>query len=37
MQNYLDQQQKFFKRFYSWDRKGSEWTNFLTGAINAKR
>ena len=37
MQKYLDEQQKFYKRFYSWDRKGSEWTNFLTGAINAKR
>ena len=37
MQNYLDEQQKFYKRFYSWERKGSEWTNFLTGAIHAKR
>jgi len=37
MQKYLDEQQKFFKRFYSWERKGSEWTNFLTGAINVKR
>jgi glycosyltransferase involved in cell wall biosynthesis len=37
MQKYLDDQQKFYKKFYSWDRKGSEWTNFLTGAIHAKR
>ena len=37
MQKYLDEQQKFYKKFYSWDRKGSEWTNFLTGAIHAKR
>ena len=27
----------FYKKLYSWDRKGSEWTNFLTGAIHAKR
>ena len=37
MQKYLDEQQKFYKKFYSWDRKGSEWTNFLTGAVHAKR
>ena len=28
---------KFYNKFYNWDRKASEWTNFLTGAINAKR
>tara|TARA_Y100000004_G_scaffold86832_1_gene97320 strand:- start:846 stop:1775 length:930 start_codon:yes stop_codon:yes gene_type:complete len=37
MQKYLNEQQKFYKRFYSWDRKGSEWTNFLRGALNVKR
>jgi len=37
MQKYLDDQQKFYKKFYSWDRKGSEWTNFLTGAVHVKR
>jgi len=37
MQQYLDEQQKFYKKFYNWERKGSEWSNFLTGAIHAKR
>ena len=37
MQKYLNEQQKFYKRFYSWERKGSEWTNFLQGALNVKR
>ena len=36
MQKYLDDQQKFYKRFYSWERKGSEWTNFLKGALHAR-
>ena len=33
MQKYLNEQQKFYKKFYSWDRKGSEWENFLKGAV----
>ena len=37
IQNHLEEQQKFYKRFYSWEKKGMEWTNFLTGAIHAKR
>ena len=37
MQTYLEEQQKFYKKFYSWQRKGSEWENFLAGAIHDKR
>ena len=37
IQEHLEEQQKFYKRFYSWEKKGMEWTNFLTGAYNAKR
>ena len=37
IQNHLEEQQKFYKRFYSWEKKGMEWTNFLTGAIHAKQ
>ena len=36
IQNHLDQQQKYYKNFYSWDKKAIEWTNFLKGAINAR-
>ena len=34
MQDHLEEQQKFYKRFYSWKKKGMEWTSFLRGAIN---
>ena len=27
----------FVKRFYSWEKKAHEWTNFLTGVLNAKQ
>jgi len=37
MQEHLDEQQKFYKRFYNWNKKGIEWKNFLEGALNAKR
>ena len=37
IQNHLDEQQKYFKKFYSWDKKGKEWENFLKGAINVKQ
>ncbi len=37
IQEHLDEQQKFVKRFYSWDKKGLEWTNFLQGILDAKQ
>ena len=37
IQNHLENQQKFYKNFYSWDKKGQEWTNFLKGALNVKK
>jgi glycosyltransferase involved in cell wall biosynthesis len=36
IQDHLNEQQKFYKRFYSWDKKGMEWTNFLKGAISER-
>ena len=36
IQEHLDKQQEFYKRFYAWDKKAMEWTNFLKGALNAK-
>ena len=37
IQEHLDEQQKYVKRFYSWDKKALEWTNFLTGILDAKQ
>jgi len=37
IQDHLDKQQEFYKRFYSWEKKKLEWTNFLKGAINESR
>tara|TARA_R100001509_G_scaffold119085_2_gene73443 strand:+ start:698 stop:1627 length:930 start_codon:yes stop_codon:yes gene_type:complete len=37
IQEHLDEQQKYVKRFYSWDKKAWEWTNFLTGILDAKQ
>ena len=37
IQNHLEEQQKYYKRFYSWEKKGKEWENFLKGAINVNR
>jgi glycosyltransferase involved in cell wall biosynthesis len=37
IQDHLQEQQKFYKRFYNWDKKAHEWTSFLTGALNARR
>ena len=37
IQKHLDEQQKYVKRFYSWDKKALEWTNFLTGILDAKQ
>ena len=36
IQNHLENQQKFYKRFYSWEKKGMEWTSFLKGAISER-
>jgi len=36
IQEHLAEQQKFYKRFYSWDKKGMEWTSFLKGAISER-
>ena len=33
---HLLMQQEFTKKFYSWDKKKLEWTNFLTGVLNEK-
>jgi glycosyltransferase involved in cell wall biosynthesis len=37
IQNHLEEQQKFYKRFYNWHKKGMEWESFLRGAINEKK
>ena len=37
IQEHLEEQQKFYKRFYSWDKKSNEWENFLKGALSVKR
>lgn len=36
IQDHLEEQQKFYKRFYSWQKKGMEWTSFLQGAIHER-
>jgi len=36
MQDHLEEQQKFYKRFYSWKKKGMEWTSFLKGAVSER-
>ena len=36
MQEHLQEQQNFYKRFYNWEKKGMEWTNFLKGALNER-
>jgi len=36
IQEHLEEQQKFYKRFYSWKKKGMEWTSFLKGAISER-
>ena len=37
VKQHLQNQQTFYKTFYSWKAKANQWTNFLTGALNAKR
>ena len=36
IQDHLEQQQLFYKRFYNWNKKGMEWESFLRGAINER-
>jgi len=36
MQDMLTEQQKFYKKFYNWNNRKHEWTNFLQGVVNAK-
>ena len=36
IQDHLEEQQKFYKRFYVWQKKGMEWSNFLKGALQIK-
>ena len=36
IQEHLEEQQKFYKRFYSWNKKGMEWTSFLKGAVSER-
>ena len=37
IKDHLEEQQKFYKRFYNWQKKGMEWTSFLQGAINERK
>ena len=37
IQNHLENQQRFYKRFYSWEKKGQEWESFLRGAISDQK
>jgi len=34
IQQHLEEQQKFYKRFYNWQKKGAEWEGFLRGALS---
>ena len=37
MQEHLNQQQNFYKKFYNWNKKGQQWTNFLKGVLNERK
>jgi glycosyltransferase involved in cell wall biosynthesis len=37
IQDHLEQQQLFYKRFYNWNKKGMEWESFLRGAISERK
>ena len=37
IQDHLEQQQKFYKRFYNWNKKGMEWESFLRGVISERK
>ena len=36
MQDMLTKQQEFYEKFYNWNNRKHEWTNFLQGVLNAK-
>ena len=36
IEDHLNAQQAYAKRFYDWNKKGKEWENFLKGVISAK-
>jgi len=37
IQDHLEQQQLFYKRFYNWNKKGMEWESFLRGVISERK
>jgi len=37
IQEHLEEQQKFYKRFYNWKKKGAEWESFLRGALSERK
>tara|TARA_R100000479_G_scaffold156341_1_gene92716 strand:- start:437 stop:1093 length:657 start_codon:yes stop_codon:yes gene_type:complete len=37
IQEHIEEQQKFAKRFYSWEKKGKEWESFLKGALHERQ
>src|SRR5210317_156317 len=37
IQENLDMQQAFYKKYYNWNKRAMEWNNFLQGVINAKK
>ena len=37
IQSHLEEQQKYYKKFYSWDKKAIEWEIFLRGALSVKK
>mgnify|MGYP003145534063 FL=1 len=37
IQDHLEDQQKFYKKFYHWNKRKHEWTTFLKGASNEKK
>ena len=37
IQEHLDEQQKYYKRFYCWSKRALEWSNFLASIVNEKQ
>ena len=37
IQEHIEEQQEFAKRFYSWEKKGKEWEAFLKGALHERQ
>jgi hypothetical protein len=35
--DHLKFQMKYTNNFYNWEKQGNQWTQFLTGALNARR